>query len=916
MNSTSVVSNQDNILIDRITKKTEISPGSDYWIGISAKNLDVFVGNSSQTYNFPLKIKKAIAKAPSWIQSELLKRFVELNESYADLILSMDKRYVDEIAFSIAHSPLGKVPPVEVLKRNVLSLYENDEFLDFVEIVDLNMDSRNYKSTIRYGVLDNGKEKTITCPPDIYYWYVVHPRIGFEDPDMIYGHFWREYIMNHNDIGYPLLKEKLSGIRYLWDRESYIQLEKRAWSWSISNHPTAVEVISYWVGKTLPVQAYGDRPLQPSVIAHEHNGWCGELFKVAVAALRASLIPATGVNIKGEDHVWQQFYDEGWHQSDNWWEDGGGAINRSDVYAYVWKRNLSAVYSWRGDGIIFDVTDKYLKKDDYRIVRFVVKDRRGNALDGIRIFVFVKGPFDWTWLKHTIWNLFVQNLWDRLPDRITDRCIPSKIYNKLRYVYSRIPDTTEFAKTTIWNYTNLDGDCEFKLGVNRSYMFLVVGSKDVPIIPRLFFLKKGKDDKTFSVRALFSKRVCKWSIHRYSCPNGDQIELSFGTKAYQLQPGIVGNKHPGKKWIKGKIDCFIMDRKNFMKYLNGRRFSCISHLSHGNVSLRFDDDIYVVFRNNAVKSYVVVNFSLDIKSSKKIDRVRIISPSRSLFDKPIFDIRDTINISGIATDNVTLMIDGNVVDVSMKGYRWWYNWYTCNVSYGEHLIEVFCNDEKDEMSILLYDLSPPLLQINDFPKVSNKDAVSDVEVRGWCEDNADIREVIGYIDGKRVNVTLNESIWSLRINLHNLEIGEHFLKAVAIDTSNLTCCKGIRFSVINNSYVEKPEILHLYHLPTQPTESDNIVIYADINSSKFNITKVVLHVESNNTNITKEMFRYGISPVQERHSEDPLANISNAPIYGAELGEFPANTTLTYWIEVFNSANFSSVSGKRTILVD
>ena len=50
-------------------------------------------------------------------------------EEYADLILSMDKRYVDEIAFSIASSSLGEVPSVDVLRDNVFSLYENDKWI-------------------------------------------------------------------------------------------------------------------------------------------------------------------------------------------------------------------------------------------------------------------------------------------------------------------------------------------------------------------------------------------------------------------------------------------------------------------------------------------------------------------------------------------------------------------------------------------------------------------------------------------------------------------------------------------------------------------------------------------------------------------------------------------------------------------
>jgi len=40
---------------------------------------------------------------------------------------------------------------------------------------------------------------------EVYYWFVVHPRITFEDAEYVYGKSWREYLFYHNDIQYPLL---------------------------------------------------------------------------------------------------------------------------------------------------------------------------------------------------------------------------------------------------------------------------------------------------------------------------------------------------------------------------------------------------------------------------------------------------------------------------------------------------------------------------------------------------------------------------------------------------------------------------------------------------------------------------------------------------------------------------------------
>jgi len=704
----------------------------------------------------------------------------------------------------------------------------------------------------------------------------------------------------------------LEGIKYLWDRKSYIQPKHRTWNWSISNHPTAVEAISYWVGKTVPVQAYGDRPSQPNIIAHEHNGWCGELYKVAVAALRSSLIPATGVTTRGEDHVWQMFYDEGWHQSDNWWEDGGGSIDRTDIYAYLWGWNISSIHYFRGDGLIFDITDEYLKEKDLRLVDFEITDIMGKGLDGIRILVLVKGPLDWSWIKYKIWNLFVEGLWERLPEGIRSRPLPSRLYEALKRFYERIPDVINLAKLTTWNYTDLEGRCRFKLGVNRSYIFVVLGSKDLPIMPRVFFLGKGEDDRVFRIRTCFIRKMPRWKLESKALIGDNRLKICFNARSYQLQAGILGSKYRGKRWMKGKLDCFVMDEKNFRRYQMGRRFSCMAYSSGGNLSLCFSKDIYIVFRNNAVRSYAILDLSMKIESRKDIDKVRILKPERDIMDRPIFDIGDRINISGISTAEPKLLIDGREVDIERNGMRWWYLWDTRGLDEGEYVIEARCKGSRDRVVVRLFDLSPPRIGISPFSKVVDRDVCDELIISGNCTDNYKIRKVEACLDGKDVGISLNGTAWSIKIDPRDLDLGDHHLEIKATDISGLKTSKSISFSVINNS-VAGPKIIDLYHHPSQPTPDDNIIIYANISSERFKIKDVWLYLEVDGKVIKKRMFRYASFPAQERHKEDPLADLPNDPVFGAELGEFPSNTSITYWIEVTNSANLSTSSDKLSI---
>ena len=280
--SYSIKNSEKNDYIGKFYKEVYIRAGEDFYIHFSPeKGVDF----KEQIFNLSNIEKIALAKSPEWIRQRLAKQFESLDDEYAWLIINSSEKYSDEIAFCIATCPINSMPPPKLLYENAYFIYKNDEYLDYVDVIDFD----NGSSTLKFKI----PKEEIICPMKIYYWYVVHPRITFEDAEYVYGKFWREYLFYHNDIGYPLLMEKLQGIKYLWDNKSYHPPSHRIWKWSIENHPTAIEAVNYWVGKTVNQLAIGDRPGQPNIIAHEHNGLCGELQQIAVAAQRAALIPVS-----------------------------------------------------------------------------------------------------------------------------------------------------------------------------------------------------------------------------------------------------------------------------------------------------------------------------------------------------------------------------------------------------------------------------------------------------------------------------------------------------------------------------------------------------------------------------------------------------------------------------------------------
>ena len=112
----------------------------------------------------------------------------------------------------------------------------------------------------------------------------------------------------------------------------------------------------------------------------------------------------------------------------------------------------------------------------------------------------------------------------------------------------------------------------------------------------------------------------------------------------------------------------------------------------------------------------MVDFSFDVAVQSTAEHVKIITPDTSLFETPIFNIGDTIFLSGVATTNtVTLTVDQHppTVELAVVNGAWSYTWNTSDEIPGLHHITVTTPDNtSDERSILLLDALPPSLNIN------------------------------------------------------------------------------------------------------------------------------------------------------------------------------------------------------------
>jgi len=347
---------------------------------------------------FPLTTlaREAVDYAPDWLKVDLVDNLCRLDpgcqDEYASLILNTADPYVDEVAFEIAHlAPQAlqdSTMDTGMLMENVESVYANDQVLDYVNIVDHGSaaDGGDYYSTTRYWVAEEGDTVQYEAPKEIYYWFIVHPRLHKEFPAYIdpdtgdpapppTGVFWRDWLMNHADQGYPLLRDMLVGQRTLWNNVSN----------DIDNG--AVGAITQWINDVLVFEDYPHHD-QPVRIYRYHTGTCSVHSYLTAAASRAALIPTVVTVMYRDNHKVNEFWDRRWVH----WEPVDILIDSPRTYDPGWGWNIAAAFDWRGDGYIWDVTKRYT---DVCTLYVDVRDSLDHPVDAARIKLTSEGFVGW-----------------------------------------------------------------------------------------------------------------------------------------------------------------------------------------------------------------------------------------------------------------------------------------------------------------------------------------------------------------------------------------------------------------------------------------------------------------------------------------------------------------------------------------
>ncbi|MCB9778965.1 MAG: carboxypeptidase regulatory-like domain-containing protein [Alphaproteobacteria bacterium] len=367
--------------------------------------------------------EQAVAMSPAWVRHDLALSLRQVSSTRQDelaaLIVDGDDPYIiDELAFSIAHvSPevldSSRFHP-ELLRLNAELIQARDADLDYVELVEVGeVGSDDWYTTTSYriGTADGVVERQLDR--DLYYWYVVHPRIEDEHPwfvdgfeicrnsslecheDAEGGMFWREFLWSGAEETCeldwcPVLRDWVGDATVLWDEADPGTSDgaiASIMSFMLANDETAGRWFSFGAGS--------ERSIQPNRIYGLGAGNCGEWGDMTTALSRTALIPNLNVTPSSWDHTWNAFFAPGsqlWATEWIPWEP----VNWWLVHAYG---SGFATYTIRGDTLSWYMSDDYTPSFDMQVD---VTDAAGDPVDGATISIWTPYGDGWWFAGETV----------------------------------------------------------------------------------------------------------------------------------------------------------------------------------------------------------------------------------------------------------------------------------------------------------------------------------------------------------------------------------------------------------------------------------------------------------------------------------------------------------------------------------
>jgi hypothetical protein len=620
-----------------------LAPGEKmyFYVNTQDKTLEYHAPN----YTIDPICYTAINRAPKWIRQDLLYQFRRLHkylkdDNYAQIILDAPENLVDEVAWSVAKisykvlNDSRTYSNMNTLIRNAQLIYDIADSLKFVKLVEYgNFASGDYYTTTKYRIRNgaSGTYSWVEVPKDIYYKYVVNPKIDQEGlyttdntgsaEQRSYGYFWREYLWFNPSKTYDYTKLNITTAYgsidtiqrfgaliqepdHLWDRVETYYLFNR--TFKPTDH--AMDKLGHWASRAIPLTANLPRAFQPNQTAYEHNGNCLEDAILCAAACRTALIPIVYLNAIGEDHAYGSFWDQGWHHFEFF--RGGFDPNINAQYRGMTNLVGDGSYGWttsfvRGvesDGSGSNHTKEYTVKNGQATIEISVADANGNPVDGAKVVL---------WSKGSSWVSNIGFLSTSHTGIVREKVGAGKEYAYQVYhpAFGWMPSSTQAYYLTPQNVKAVK-DNEYKVSANLTGTMPSIALSNKLEVPAT---------SNYGVHLTFETR-----------------EIITGTYAdiNQSEFGVFDSI--------GITSVFICNDSNFQKYNSGQAFDAYQvnlRIVAGNmqIPLPAEGKWYVILSNELLKAnYQSVKATCELTSNASYSGIsNEMQPSVSVFPNPV-----------------------------------------------------------------------------------------------------------------------------------------------------------------------------------------------------------------------------------------------------------------------------------------
>ncbi len=489
-------------------------------------------------------------------------------EEYASLLLSVEDKYLDEVAYCIANEQpsnlkiLADRNSTQIYRRIAESIYRVEPKLGYVKLVEL-----PGMTTLAF---NNGDGWT-TIPPEVYYQRLVMPNryilFPWRWPGDYDGNLPWEYLPWDETYGvslYSRVKDARTPTEAMWRLACWLKNDVKAY---------------YHSG------IHGKPPGWYMIYNHltdkDYTIYCGEFSIITMVAGRSILIPVANTLNLGDDHQWDEFYNEEgrWVHIDLSATQPGDLDALRDyfdnprVYEEKWHSQVSAVM-WLEQAGRYDHLQPRTRQMGYSrtaTLKFHVSDARGRPVDGARV---------------EAWTM---------------RGAPALL-----------------------NYTDAYGWASLELG-GKEYVIRIVTRLGI----REYSLNVEEDETyIFNVRlegelpSTIGRPTAKHYRPREPC-------YTISLKA-RIVEARLENPHWGRRfaermgykdyWIlpQADLEVYVLDRLNYERYISGESFKTYYAFTlTGKLSVKLvfprDLDVYIVFSNTRLQdTTVTLEYSVEV----------------------------------------------------------------------------------------------------------------------------------------------------------------------------------------------------------------------------------------------------------------------------------------------------------------